>query len=68
VIDCSPETQISRVQTRSGLSRPAIEAIIAAQASRSERLAIADAVILNDGITLEALEDRVRALAPSFGL
>ncbi|MBP9147752.1 MAG: dephospho-CoA kinase [Rhodoferax sp.] len=68
VIDCSPETQISRVQTRSGLSRPAIEAIIAAQASRSERLAIADQVILNDGITLEALEDRVRALAPCFGL
>nr|MBP8287956.1 dephospho-CoA kinase [Rhodoferax sp.] len=46
----------------------AIEAIIAAQASRSERLAIADQVILNDGITLEALEDRVRALAPCFGL
>jgi dephospho-CoA kinase len=68
VIDCSPETQISRVQTRSGLSRPAIEAIIAAQASRSERLAIADAVILNDGITFEALDDRVRALAPGFGL
>ena len=68
VIDCSAETQISRVQTRSGLSRPAIEAIIAAQASRSERLAIADAVILNDGITFEALDARVRALAPGFGL
>ncbi len=68
VIDCSPETQISRVLTRSGLSRPAIEAIIGAQASRPERLAIADEVILNDGITLEALDDKVRELAPGFGL
>lgn len=31
VVDCRPETQIARVQARSGLSRTAIEAIIAAQ-------------------------------------
>jgi dephospho-CoA kinase len=68
VIDCSPETQIVRVMARSALQRPAIEAIIAAQASRAERLAVADLVILNDGISLAELDTRVRALAPGFGL
>ena len=68
VIDCSPETQISRVQARSGLSRVAVEAIMATQASRAQRLAVADHVILNDGISLEILEEQVRQLAPAFGL
>ena len=39
VVDCQPETQISRVQQRSGLSREAVLAIMAAQASREQRLA-----------------------------
>ena len=68
VIDCSPETQISRVQARSGLSRVAVEAIMATQASRAQRLAVADHVILNDGISLEILDEQVRQLAPAFGL
>lgn len=68
VVDCSPETQIARVQARSGLSRTAIEAIIAAQASRAQRLAVADHVILNDGISLKTLRQQVQALASSFGL
>ncbi len=68
VIDCSPETQISRVQARSGLSRVAVEAIMATQASRAQRLAVADHVILNDGISLAILDEQVRQLAPAFGL
>ena len=68
VVDCSAETQISRVQARSGLSRAAIEAIMATQASRAQRQAVADCVILNDGITLEVLGEQVRRLAPGFGL
>jgi len=68
VVDCSPETQIARVMARSALQRPAIEAIMAAQASRAQRLAVADQVILNDGISLQELGARVRALAPGFGL
>lgn len=68
VVDCRPETQIARVQARSGLSRTAIEAIIAAQAGRAQRLAVADHVILNDGISLDALRQQVHALAPGFGL
>lgn len=68
VVDCSTETQIARVQARSGLSRAQVESILAAQASRAQRLAVADHVILNDGITLETLRQQVRALAPGFGL
>ena len=68
VVDCSPETQIARVMARSGLERPAIEAIIAAQASRARRLAVADLVILNDNITLAELAAQVHALAAGFGL
>jgi len=53
---------------RSGLAREAVLAIIAAQASRAQRLAVADLVLLNDGISLAQLDDRVRAMAAGFGL
>jgi len=62
VVDCLEETQIQRVMRRSGLSREAVQAIIAAQASRAQKLAAADWVIYNDGITLEALHEFVGKL------
>lgn len=62
VIDCLPQTQISRVQARSGWPLAQIEAVMAAQASRAQRLAAADAVIYNDGLTLPELEQRVLVL------
>ncbi len=63
VVDCDPETQIARVQARSGLTREAIERIMSAQASREERIAAAHDVVLNDGKTsLQELELSVRAL------
>ena len=62
VVDCLKETQIQRVMARNGLSREAVEAIIAAQASRTQKLAAADWVIYNDGITLEALRQFVGKL------
>lgn len=68
VVDCLPETQISRVQQRSGLSREAVLAIMAAQATREQRLACADAVIFNEGCTLESLGLQVADLAHHFGL
>jgi dephospho-CoA kinase len=68
VVDCSPETQVARVMARSGLGRPEIEAIIAAQAPRALRLAAADIVIPNDGFTLEELATTVREVAANFGL
>jgi dephospho-CoA kinase len=68
VVDCSPETQVERVVTRSGLEPQAIRAIMAAQAPRTVRLAAADIVICNDGISLERLRDNVVQAASSFGL
>ncbi|MBW7861970.1 MAG: dephospho-CoA kinase [Rhodocyclaceae bacterium] len=49
VVDCAEETQIRRVQMRNGLDEAQIRAILAAQASRADRLAIANDVINNDG-------------------
>ena len=42
--------------------------IIAAQAPRAQRLAAADIVICNDGLSLEQLKQEVRQAAMSFGL
>jgi dephospho-CoA kinase len=49
VVDCAESSQIARVMNRSGLSREQVAAILAAQATRTERLAAADDVIANDG-------------------
>ncbi len=68
VVDCRVQTQIDRVVARSALASDAVEAIIAAQASRSARRAAADAVVYNDGLSLAALRGQVHALAARFGL
>lgn len=68
VVDCAVETQVARVMQRSGLAEDAVRAIIAAQATREERLAAADAVICNDGLSLEELADEVKQVAAGFGL
>ncbi|AHV93131.1 dephospho-CoA kinase [Bordetella holmesii] len=63
VVDCDPDTQIARVQQRSGLTESDIRRIMAAQAARSTRLEAADDVINNDGsTTAEALLARTRRL------
>ncbi|UCD67308.1 MAG: dephospho-CoA kinase [Betaproteobacteria bacterium] len=61
VVDCTEEQQIERVMHRSKLSRDQVEAIMATQASRSQRLAAADDVIKNDG-EIEALQSQVEEL------
>jgi dephospho-CoA kinase len=48
-IDCQEATQIARVMARNGLPEAQVKAIMAAQASRTQRLAAADDVIDNDG-------------------
>src|SRR3954468_1915076 len=68
VIDCEPETQVQRVVARSGLAPDEVRAIIAAQAPRALRLAAADLVICNQGLTLEALRNEVEQAARTFGL
>src|SRR5262245_38013576 len=48
VVDCPESVQIERTMARSGLSRPDAERIVAAQATRAARLAVADDVVRND--------------------
>lgn len=68
VVDCSVQTQIDRVMARSALTRQQVEAVIAAQAPRLLRLAAADVVICNEGITLAQLQAEVAQAAQRFGL
>lgn len=63
VVDCDPDTQIARVQARSGLTPEAIRRIMLAQATRQARLAVAHDVVLNDGNTTPPqLQERARQL------
>lgn len=62
VVDCSEATQEARVLARSGWPQAQVVQVIRQQASRSARRAAADAVILNDMLTLAELEAEVDAL------
>ncbi len=68
VVDCDSETQRQRVVARSGLALDEIDRIMAQQAPRSARLAVADAVIFNQDLPLSELEAKVAHLAANFGL
>nr|ELY5254644.1 dephospho-CoA kinase [Vibrio cholerae] len=48
VVDVDEQVQIERTMARDNVSREQAEAILAAQASRAQRLAIADDVLKND--------------------
>jgi len=61
VVDCSEAQQIERVMRRSALSEKEVRDILASQATREERLAMADDVIDNRGDP-EALERQVSSL------
>ena len=65
VVDCSEDLQIARAMARSRLPREAICAILAAQASRAERLAIADDVIVNSA-TIAHLREQVVTMNQSY--
>lgn len=61
VVDCEPELQLARLQARDGTTRAEAQRMLAAQASREARLAVADDVIRNDG-EVAALRDQVEML------
>jgi dephospho-CoA kinase len=61
VVDVPEPLQIQRVCRRSGLTEAQARAIVAAQASRAERLAAADDIIVNDA-GLDRLEAQVERL------
>ncbi|MEX2982077.1 dephospho-CoA kinase [Streptomyces sp. C36] len=61
VVDASTDTRLDRLVRLRGMAPEEARARMAAQASREERLAVADVVIDNDG-PLETLEPRVTAV------
>ena len=61
VVDCEESIRIARVMARSGLSAEDVRRVMAAQASRAERLAAADDVIDNNG-DLAALAPQIAQL------
>ncbi len=61
VVDCPESVQVSRVMARNGMTREQVLAIMATQATRDARLAMADDVIVNDGLP-NALIDQVARL------
>lgn len=64
VVDCPEELQVARVMRRNRFSEEQVRAIMAMQASRASRLAVADDVITNDSdiATLELQVDQLHAL------
>ena len=61
VVDVARDVQVARVMQRDGIDAALADRMVAAQATRAQRLAIADDVIVNAG-ALEALDDDVAAL------
>ncbi|NOX69300.1 MAG: dephospho-CoA kinase [Gammaproteobacteria bacterium] len=61
VVDCSEESQLTRLLSRDAESTEQAQRMIAAQSSRDERLAIADDIVQNEG-DLEATRRQVEVL------
>lgn len=66
VIDVDEATQIERTCRRDGVSREQAQAILAAQASRAQRLAAADDVLDNQNGKPEAIKSRILALHETY--
>jgi dephospho-CoA kinase len=62
VVDCSEATQVARVAQRPGWDEAVARRVVAQQAARAQRRALADAVIVNDGIDRAQLAAEVAAL------
>ena len=65
VVDCEETIQMERVISRDRLANEAVVAIMKAQASREDRLAIADDIIINNGPTSQ-LNDQVQSLHETY--
>lgn len=65
VIDCDEDIQISRAVTRDGASEEDIKKIINSQATKKERLSIADDVISNNS-SIEKLSEKVLYLHKNY--
>jgi dephospho-CoA kinase len=61
VVDCEPALQLARLVARDGTTRAEAEQMLAAQAPRAARLAVADDLIANNG-DIATLRDQVEKL------
>ena len=68
VVDCSTETQITRVMQRNGYSRGEVERMLAAQTNRIQRLQAADLVLHNEGVDIAQLREKARKIGQQVGL
>ena len=68
VVDCGPTTQHERVLARNGMDAAQTQRIMDAQASRAQRLACADRVLLNEGISLTQLRERTAEILHTLRL
>jgi dephospho-CoA kinase len=67
VVDCPENVQVARLTTRDGIDETLANQILNAQATREQRLARADDVIVNTG-SLEELEAFVETLHKNYSL
>lgn len=65
LIDCSEATQLARVCARTGIDEITARKIIDAQATRSQRLAVADDVLLNEA-PLDQIGHKVERLHRTY--
>ncbi|MCZ2499122.1 dephospho-CoA kinase [Xylophilus sp. Kf1] len=68
VVDCEEDTQVRRVMARSALDEATVRRIIASQATRAERRAVADFVLFNQNLGFEQLDVAVGSIARIMGL
>ena len=65
LVDCDESLQISRTMNRNGMTEHTVRAIIAAQASRSYRRALANDILENND-SIEALAEKVKVLHEKY--
>lgn len=65
LVDVSEETQIQRTQQRDELTESTVKRIVGSQATRAQRLAVADDVINND-ITPDKLQAEIQRLHEKY--
>jgi len=65
VVDCPAELQLARLEDRDALDRNLARRMLAAQATRTQRLAVADDVIVNSGSIVD-LEREVARLHSQY--
>ena len=65
VVDCTEDQQITRTMARSHLSSQEVQAIMATQILRNNRLALADDVVTNTG-NLESLRTQILQLHETY--